>query len=244
MESDKDAYGKFLLAELKAGSPSAEIIERDDGYVDLGSENGLYFTKYEDWPEAEQKAIAHAAGRVLDIGCGAGRHSLYLQEKGFDVTGIDNAPGAIEVCRARGLKKALVRPIGEIGSFETGSFGTILMLGNNFGLFGTPLNAVRLLGEMDRITTPDAHIIAGTVDPYDTDNEAHLRYHKLNRKRGRPAGQITMRIRYGDATSDWFDYLFVSHAELEEILAPGVWRVSEYIESGKAVYYAIIEKKS
>jgi 2-polyprenyl-3-methyl-5-hydroxy-6-metoxy-1,4-benzoquinol methylase len=35
-------------------------------------------------------------GRVLDVGCGAGRHSLYLQEKGFDVLGTDISPLASE----------------------------------------------------------------------------------------------------------------------------------------------------
>src|ERR671927_1466516 len=110
-----DAYGEQLWSYFKTGEPRSEIIERDDGMLSAGQYGGkLYFSEYKDWQKIEKEAMKFVRGRVLDIGCGAGRHSLYLQGKGFDVTGIDNAPGAIEVCKARGLKKAFVRPIEEI----------------------------------------------------------------------------------------------------------------------------------
>ncbi|MDP2650044.1 MAG: methyltransferase domain-containing protein, partial [bacterium] len=57
---------------------------------------------------AEKDAMKFAGGRVLDIGCGGRRHSLYIQKKGFDVVGIDNSPLAIKISRLRGLKKAKV----------------------------------------------------------------------------------------------------------------------------------------
>ena len=66
-------------------------------------------------------------GRVLDVGCGAGRCSLYLQRKGFDVIGIDNSPLAIKVCKLRGLKKAKLVAI-EDAKFGPNSFDTILMM--------------------------------------------------------------------------------------------------------------------
>ncbi|NQT82293.1 class I SAM-dependent methyltransferase, partial [bacterium] len=76
-----------------------------------------------------------ARGKVLDIGCGAGRNSLYLQQKGLDVLGIDLSPLAIMVCQLRGFKKARVMSITEVDS-RLGTFDTIVMYGNNFGLFG------------------------------------------------------------------------------------------------------------
>lgn len=47
------------------------------------------FRDFKDMPKLEQKALQLVKGRVLDVGCGAGSHALYLQEKGFDVTAID-----------------------------------------------------------------------------------------------------------------------------------------------------------
>jgi SAM-dependent methyltransferase len=191
----------------------------------------------------ERQAVARARGKILDIGCGAGRHALYLQEKGFDVTGIDNSPGAIKVCRLRGLKKALVRPIREIDKFRKNSFDTILMMGNNFGLFGDAESARNLLEKMARITKPDAVIIAGTLNPYRTDLKEHLEYQRFNRRRGRMAGQIRFRIRYGKIVGDWFDYLFVSPEEMEKILEQTDWQIKEFLSSESPNYFAVIEKK-
>jgi len=39
----------------------------------------------------------------LAYGCGAGRHAVPLQARGFDVVGIDPSPGALAVCQARGI---------------------------------------------------------------------------------------------------------------------------------------------
>ena len=244
MQNDLDAYGQQLLAQYRNQTATVEIIERDDFYIDTGSDPGLYFTEYEQWMASEQRAMELATGRILDIGCGAGRHSLYLQNKGCDVTGIDNSPGAIEVCRLRGLKKALVRPISEIDEFPPNSFDTIIMMGNNFGLFGSAENAKTILEKMNRITAPEARIIAGTLNPYQTGNAEHLEYLEYNRTRGRMPGQIKIRIRYGKTIGEWFDYLFVSPEEMTEILKDTDWRVQEFIASDEPNYFAVIEKNS
>jgi SAM-dependent methyltransferase len=242
MKANQDGYGKQLLAQYNRQTPTSEIIERDDNYIETGSAAGSYFTGYDEWHELEREAIDKARGKTLDIGCGAGRHSLYLQSKGFDATGIDNSPGAIKVCKLRGLKRAIVRPIVEIDKFKTGSFDTILMLGNNFGLFGDAENAKTILEKMSRITTTHAQIIAGTRNPYVTDNKDHLEYLRFNKRRGRMAGQIRMRIRYGKTVGEWFDYLFVSPEEMQKILKNTDWQVKEFLHSPAANYFVVIGK--
>jgi SAM-dependent methyltransferase len=42
---------------------------------------------------------AEGQKRVLDIGCGMGRHTAYLAARGFDVTATDNSPAAIAACK-------------------------------------------------------------------------------------------------------------------------------------------------
>ena len=244
MKNDQDAYGRQLLAQYLNKEPTVEIIERDDFYIDTGSDAGLYFAEYEDWSPTEQRAIALAGDAVLDVGCGAGRHSLYLQNKGFDVTGIDNSPGAIEVCKSRGLKKALLRPIAEVDKFEPASFDTILMFGNNFGLFGDPETAKVILKKFHRITTENAQIIAGTRNPYQTANAEHFEYLEFNKNRGRMPGQIRIRIRFGKTVGEWFDYLFVSPEEMREILKDTDWQITEFIAPEQSNYFAVIGKNS
>ncbi len=243
MEQIQDGYGQQLLAQFNSKTPTAEFIERDDNYIDTGSDAGMYFCEYEQWSALERQVIEHARGRVLDVGCGAGRHSLYLQQKGFDVVGIDNSPGAIEVCKLRGLKNAIIRPIADVAAFEPDSFDTILMLGNNLGLFGDAENAKLILRKFSGITSADAQIIAGTLNPYKTDIPEHLEYLEFNRRRGRMPGQIKMRVRYGKAVGEWFDYLFVSPEEMRDIVKDTDWQIKELIDSGESKYYAVIGKK-
>jgi 2-polyprenyl-3-methyl-5-hydroxy-6-metoxy-1,4-benzoquinol methylase len=239
----EDAYGQEIWSFFN-GRKSFEIVEREDGYFDVSYGASMYFSQYDDWSEHQKRAIEFAKGRILDIGCGAGRHSIYLQSKGLDVTGIDSSPLAIRVSRLRGLKKAKVMPIAEIGEFRPRSFDTILMLGNNFGLFGSFNNARLLLRKLDKITFPNAIIIAETNDPYRTENKFHLLYQKFNRKRGRMAGQMRIRIRYMKYVGRWFDYLIVSREEMKEILKGTGWKVKKFIDSSSSPYAAIIQKQT
>jgi SAM-dependent methyltransferase len=239
-----DAYGQQLWGYFKTGEPSSEIIERDDGLISRGQYGGkLYFSEYKDWQKIEKEAMKHVRGRVLDIGCGAGRHSLYLQGKGLDVTGIDNSPLAIKICRQRGLKKAKVMGIEEVGKFKPDSFDTVIMMGNNFGLFGSFRLAQTLLKKLHRATSPDALIIAMTRDPYTTVDPAHAAYHKLNRKRGRMPGQLRIRVRYKNIIGNWFDYLLVSKDELRKILNGTDWGVERFIDGSEGQYIMLLRKE-
>lgn len=238
-----DAFGQFLLAHYHSKEEMAEIIEREDDFIALGSDPSQYLSEYKRWSPAEKQAIRHARGRVLDIGCGAGRHALHLQEKELEVTGIDTSPGAIKVCKMRGVKKAMLRPIEEISKFRPSSFDTVLMMGNNFGLVGDHAKAGRVLRDLARITSEDGRIIAATLNPYGTRNPEHLRYHKFNKSRGRWPGQITIRVRFGSLIGAWFDYLFVSPKEMESLLEGTGWSVEKFIGNTDDRYFAVIGKE-
>ena len=126
---------------------------------------------------------------------------------------------------------------------KLGVFDTILMMGNNFGLFGSFKGTRRLLKKLSKITSGNGRIIAGSNDVYKTETPEHLSYHELNRERGRMAGQIKLRVRYKKYTTPWFDYLMVSKEEMENILDGTDWEVNKFIESDGSVYIAIIDKK-
>jgi SAM-dependent methyltransferase len=237
----EDAYGQEVWSYFN-GKKSFEIVEREDGYFDVSSGAPMYFSGYDDWAEHQKRAIEFAKGRVLDIGCGAGRHSIYLQSKGLDVTGIDSSPLAIKVCSLRGLKKTKVMSIAEVSRFKPCSFDTILMLGNNFGLFGSFSNARLLLKQLYKITSPNALIVAESNDPYKTENPFHIRYQKANRRRGRMSGQMRIRIRYMKYVGKWFDYLIVSREEMRGILRGTGWKVKKFIDSRSSPYVAIIQR--
>lgn len=242
MRESQDAHGRLIYDYFKGRALGVEIVERDDGFLNSGA-GGAYLSQYKDWPAREKSALRLAKGRVLDIGCGAGRHSLFLQEKGLVVTGIDISPFAIRVCRARGLKNTRVMSIEEVGP-SLGKFDTILMLGNNFGLFSNKSKARMLLRRFLNLTNPKARIIAESLDIYKPPvDPAHRRYHLVNKRRGRMPGQVKIRIRYRSFATPWFDYLLASKREMKQILKGTGWKVGRFFSSKKGpAYIAIIER--
>jgi len=243
MKKDTDGYGALLLTAYKSsGKGVFEITERVDGFIAASNWPPRYYSDYSSWTKRERLAINLAKGRVLDIGCGAGRFSLHLQQKGFDVTGIDSSGGAVQVCKLRGVKNVRLRSIGEIGKFKPCSFDTVIMMGNNFGLFGGFQEAKRLLKQMHAITSAGGQIIAEAVDPYQTKEKLHLAYQRRNRAHGRMSGQLRIRIRHQNAIGAWFDYLLVSQKEMKEILAGTGWELAKVLSDKGPGYTAIIKK--
>ena len=159
---EQDAYGQILLACLE-GRGGQEIMERDDGLIYCGDPSD-YFAPYRRWPSVEKKAMRYVRGRVLDVGCGAGRVALHLQERGQEVVAIDDSPLAVEVAKRRGVKKAIVLSVVDLDSSH-GVFDTILFARNNFGLAGAEREARRLLRRLHGLTAEDGRIVTDSVDP-------------------------------------------------------------------------------
>lgn len=242
MKDRRDAYGQLLLDYFK-GLPCQETIERDDGYLDPSeAAPANYFAPFKDWPAIEKRALRYAKGRVLDIGVGAGRVSIYLQDKKLDVLGIDISPLALRVSKARGLKKTRLVSFEDFRA-EAGSFDTVVMFGNNFGLFGSRSRARRLLKRLYSLTSPDAVLLGESGNPYETDSPYHLRYQRLNRKKGRMSGQVRIRARYRNYVGRWFDYLLVSPEEMKELADGTGWKVQRFItQKGSPQYVGVLRK--
>jgi SAM-dependent methyltransferase len=241
MMPEEDAYGQAMLAYYH-GKLSYEIVELDDGYISISGGSSTYFSEYPAWNPLEQQAMTYVHGKVLDIGCGAGRHALYLQTQGYEVTGIDSSPLAIHVCHLRGLRTAQVMAIEDL-QFQDQSFDTIIMMGNNFGLMRSHQNARQYLHQFHHMTTDSATLIAHSLDVYQTENPDHLEYHDFNRQRGRMSGQLRMRIRFKKYVSPWFDYLIVSPDEMADIVKGTGWEINELLRDDKPPYIAIIKKR-
>ncbi len=240
--SSFELYAQAMLDHW-LGKKVAVEFERDDGYR---SESNLatYFASASEWPRMEREALKEVRGRVLDVGCGPGRHSLFLQKKGFRVVGIDPSPTQCALARVRGVQNVYQASVQRLPR-GLGTFDTVFMMGNNLGLPGDHPKMRRFLKNLREITTRRGRIVGHTRIP-GTWSSDHLPYVKWNLKRGRPAGLITLRVRYKGRVGDWFDLLLLSPEELARLAQETGWELTRVIwEGGYAPgdYVAVLERR-
>lgn len=238
-----DAFGLNLLDYLEKGTRAgAHVIEREDGFLDC-LDIAVFFGDPGAWSGAEARVAALARRRVLDVGAGACRHALPLQNAGHEVVALDVSPGAIEVCRRRGVDETFEGTVFDLLEAGGGPFDTFLLMGNNYGLLESRNHAPRFLEALRALAAPGALVVGTSRDPMETTNPIHLAYHDLNRSRDRMPGQIRMRSRWANYADDWRDYLLLPVDDLEEFAAAGGWRLARHIPGGGAgdPYLAVLE---
>lgn len=130
------------------------------------------FRDYQEMNALEKKALDSSFGKVLDVGSGAGSHSLYLQnERKLEVTALDISPKSIEVCKARGVKNAICE---DLLQFSEKDFDTILLLMNGTGIFQSLEDIDQYLQKLKSLVAENGQILLDSTDilyMYDQDED-------------------------------------------------------------------------
>ena len=222
----KDLFGKAILDYQTNTSPEDIVTETNITEADE-MEVAYLFRDFISMPKIEQTALQLAKGKILDVGCGAGSHSLYLKEKGLEVTAIDISSNAIKACELRGIKMARVQNVLDI---ENEKFETILLLMNGTGIFGSLNNTAVYLQKLKSLLAPNGQILIDSSDIIYMFDEAE------DGSKWIPAdgyyGELTFSISYKNQTEDPFPWLYLDYNTLQnaahanglqcELLAEGV----------------------
>ena len=169
------------------------------------------FRSFKEMPELEQKALQLCKGNVLDVGCGAGSHGLYLQEKGFSVIGLDASKGAIEVSKLRGLKNTAHS---ELLKYEGEQFDTILILMNGVGLAGTLDGLEPFFSKLKSLLKDGGQILLDSSDiiyMFEDDEDGgywipdNVNYY----------GEVSFEMEYKKEKSESFPWLYVDYNTLQ-----------------------------
>lgn len=156
-----DLFGKAILDFQTNNSPEDIITETNISESDEMSVAYL-FRSYKEMPELEQKALQLTKGKVLDVGCGAGSHSLHLQnERNLEVIAIDISEKAIKACTLRGIINTRVQ---NLLAVENETFDTILLLMNGTGIFETLSETSKYLQKLKNLLSPTGQILIDSSD--------------------------------------------------------------------------------
>ncbi len=225
-----DLLGKALL-DYQNGKYTEDIITATNISEDDALPLPYLFRSFTEMPKLEKRAMQECRGRILDIGCGAGSHSLWLQEKGFQVKAIDISEGAIQVAKARGVQNAENAHLLDISEEK---FDTLLLLMNGTGIFETVEKTAKYLQHLKRILNTGGQILIDSSDlqyMYDRNEDGSIWV-----PQDRYYGELEFTMSYKGETTPTFPWLYL-HETLCKQLAERNAYTFEVLERGENFDY-------
>lgn len=217
-----DAWGR-ALADHHSGRyvPRVEL-QTGDGSVGKAMRPEWFFRSYDEWDWWERELLQQVkTGPVLDLGAGAGRAGLWLQERGFEVTSVEASPLAARVCRSRGLSDVRLGDLNDPP--DDRHWSAVLLLCGNLGLGGSHTGVRQLLARLASICAPEAVLVGDTVEP------PH-------------PGAFQLRIRYKDAATPWWDQYNIPIAEIPAVVEGTGWVLDRHLIDGSD--HAVLLRRS
>lgn len=207
----KDLFGKAILDFQTNNSPENLITETTISEEDEMSVAYL-FRNFDEMPKMEQKAMQLSKGKVLDVGCGAGSHSLYLQnKKNLIVKAIDISKNAIKTCELRGVQFCEVQ---EVMKVEKEKFDTILLMMNGGGMCGKLKKLPQFLKKLKSLLNENGQILLDSSDiiyMFDEDEDGG----KLIPFNNNYYGEVEFNISYKGEKEKPFDWMYVDFLTLQ-----------------------------
>ncbi|MDR4989245.1 MAG: class I SAM-dependent methyltransferase [Bacteroidales bacterium] len=168
-----------------------------------------FFRSFDEMPEWEQRVLNNCRGSILDVGAGAGAHSLELQHRSYEVTAVDTSPGAVDTMKQRGVRKAY---LSDIMTFSGQKFDTLLFLMNGIGMACDLKGLKKLLLHVKSLLNPGGVVWIESTDilyMYREEDGSILlpmgdRYY----------GEIRYQLSYGGQKGRPFRWLFVDEDHL------------------------------
>jgi SAM-dependent methyltransferase len=185
------------------------------------------------------RARGGGRGQRIDVGCGAGRFALALQDAGVPVTALDISAGAVAVSRERGVRDAVHATVRDLAGHGR-RYDTFLLMGENLGLLESTARAAGFLRELAAIARPGARIIGHGADPHAAGDPALTPYLLRECPPGQLPGEMTIRVRFRHLATDWFGYLLCSATELGGLTSGTPWKLMSADYADRANYLAVL----
>jgi len=234
---EMELHGQALLDYLNGDEEAHYILRRNDGiaYPPIYAKRFFY---PDGLPELDRIAIELCAGKVLDLGAGAGSHSLAIQDRGLDVTSVDISAKAVEVMSRRGCNNARV---GDLFDRYSEPFDTVFVI-LNIGIVQNLDGLARFLKHLDALLCDNGRFITDSIDPRDSEDESYRKYTQAKIAKGRYLGERTLRIEYKNQISDWFEWMHIDQETLERYVHEAGYSMESLGNDGKRYLVAITKR--
>ncbi len=212
------------------------IIVRSEDFDDDSIETSYLFRSYKQMPALEKKALSLCRGSILDVGACAGTHSVYLQEKGFEVTSLETSALCCEVLKNRNLRNVIHQ---DIFKFSNQKFDTILLLMNGTGIAGSLSGLDILLHHLKTLLNPEGQILIDSSDLiylFEQEDGTAL----IDISADKYYGELTFQTEYKSWISEPFPWLYVDLSNLENSVEKNQLKIKKIFKGQHYDYLAQI----
>jgi SAM-dependent methyltransferase len=232
--TSQDPLGHALLA-YQRGQHNATITVHSNVADEEPLPAAYFFRSLWEMPELERTALNECRGRVLDLGAGAGCHSLELQSRGFEVKAVDISPGAVQVMQERGVAQVACHDIYD-QALTKEKYDTVLMLMNGIGLAGTLEGLERFLQHAHHLLAPGGQILATSSDiSYLYEDEDGALVFDLN---GPYYGEVEYTMQFENEAGATFNWIFADGSLLQDCAEAAGYQV-EFLDEDEQQQYLV-----
>ena len=209
MLQEKDPMGR-AIADYHATGKAAKLRVFSPMFDEDEIPVTTLFRTFDTMPAIEQEALRHASGAILDVGAGAGCHSLALQQMGKQVMAIDISPLAVDTMRQRGVDNAVQQDFFTLD----GQYDSILMLMNGIGIVGTLSRMPAFFMQVDKLLAPGGQLLCDSSDICYVfeDEDGFIDLTGIDGY----YGELTYQMRYKGVKGEPFPWLFIDVETLTE----------------------------
>ncbi len=233
LDKEKDPLGT-MLSDFCDGDSGA-FLNVWSSTLEMSTMQGTtMFRGFEEMNDIEKCALATCRGQILDVGAGAGCHSLVLQSMGLDVDAIDISPGCVEVMHRRGVKNSCHRNVLDL---RDPRYDTVLMLMNGIGICGSLDGLNLFIQHLDTLLAPNGQLLADSTDLTGNFKEQG---EDIYDEEGGYCGETDFVMIYKGLRSDPFNWLYVDFELLHTICSFHGFRCDKLMETEDKQFLARI----
>lgn len=182
---------------------------------------------------------AQVDGPLLDMGAGAGRHSLYFQQQ-FETVAIEQTEALVELLRDRGVEDVRHADMFSLrDSFEADRFESAIALGTQTSLARSMEGLVRFLDDLARVTTPTATAVLDGYDPEHPKTKAILDYYD---DIADGLAYRLLQMEYDGVLGDIWLYRLFTPDRIREATAETDWELADLNYTQENLYQAALTK--
>jgi 2-polyprenyl-3-methyl-5-hydroxy-6-metoxy-1,4-benzoquinol methylase len=230
-----DPIGQAVF-DYHFNSINQPIVVHSDDFDDDTIDTDYLFRTYKQMPAIEKKALNLCKGSILDVGACAGAHSVYLQDKGFEVTSLETSELCCEVLKNRNLRNVIHQ---DIFKFSNQKFDTILLLMNGTGIAGSLSGLEVMLHHLKTLLNPEGQILIDSSDLiylFEQEDGSAL----VNISGDSYYGQLTFQTEYKNWKSQPFSWLYVDLSNLEDAVEKNQLKIKKIFKGQHYDYLAQI----